>query len=278
MRVRPSELRGGGLRQGVRGLGAVNTAGLVSTGVGIGVTAGVTAASSAGIIAVGSAAGPIGAAAAAVVALIMSLWSAHAARAKGAQTENAAMNSAVVAFDGSLKAIFAAANAGTISASDAASYCQQNMQAYWTGMAPYMTGPGRADGSHGGTGCTSVIVCNQQTSPGLACNKSCTAGCCVGCDVLTPTINQAIAIFEAGGGTLNVCPVYGSGYGGQSRASYSLTYTAPTVAQTAASATQAASTAVSSTEAALGVPSTVAGIPTWLLAVGGLVGLFLVVR
>jgi hypothetical protein len=259
------------LRRSLHGLGApVNIAGLISTATGVGVTAGLTAASNAGIISIGSAAGPIGAAAAAVVALIAGLWSAHNARAKGAKNENAAMNSAVIAFDGSLKAIFQAANAGQITAQQAIQYCQQVLQMYWQGMAPYMTGPGASDGSHGGTGCQNVVVCNQQSPPGLQCSKSCTAGCCVGCDVLTPTILQAIQIFQKGGGTLTVCKVYGSKYGGQTRESYSLTYTAP-----AASAVAGAS--ASGVTSALGLPSTVLGLPTWMLLLGG-VGLVVAVR
>jgi hypothetical protein len=170
--------------------------------------------------------GPIGAGIGAVAGAIASIWAAHAARAAGAKSENQALNSACIAFDASLKNIFGAANARQINATEAITLLQGTLAYYWQGMAKYMVGPGRNDGSAGGTKCTSVVVCNQQSPPGLTCNSSCTAGCCVGCDVFTPTINQAINIFQqVSGGTLTVCPVYGNTkYGANSRASYTLTY------------------------------------------------------
>lgn len=213
--------------------------------------------------AAGSWAGPIGAGVGILVGLIAGLWAAHDARVKGAKTENAVMNSAVQAFDASLQAIFAAANSGQVTGAQAASECQSVLATYWSEMRPYQSGPGAADASNGGSGCASVTVCNQQTAPGLPCNKSCTAGCCVGCDVLTPTINQAIAIFQAGGGTLSVCPVYGSSYGGSDRASYTLTYAPP-----APTATSTVTNAISSV-----LSPTVAGSSSSSLLTLGLLGL-----
>lgn len=221
------------------------------------------------IAAISSAAGPIGAGVGILVGLIAGLWAAHEARIKGAKTENAVMNSAVQTFDASLQAIFSAANSGQVTAAQASSACQTTLQNYWSAMRPYQSGPGAADASNGGSGCARVTVCNQQTAPGLPCNKSCTAGCCVGCDVLTPTINQAIAIFQAGSGTLTVCPVYGSGYGGADRASYTLSYTPP-----APTATSTVTNAISSALS----PSTPGGSSS-LLLLGALgLGLFLVMR
>jgi hypothetical protein len=171
--------------------------------------------------------GPIGAGIGAVAGAIAGIWASHAARAAGAKSENQALNSALIAFDASLQNIFGAANARQITAVEAITLLQGTLAYYWQGMAKYMVGPGRADGSAGGTKCTSVVVCNQQSAPGLSCNSSCTAGCCVGCDVFTPTINQAINIFQQNGGTLTVCPVYGNTkYGANSRPSYTLTYSA----------------------------------------------------
>ena len=170
--------------------------------------------------AAGAWAGPIGAGVGAVIGIIAGLWAAHDARVAGAKTENAAVASAVVAFDGSLKAIFQAANSGQLAPSDAVSALQQTLGYYWSSMAPYQSGPGRADASHGGAACGSV-----------KCNKSCTAGCCVGCLDLTPAITAAIGVFQAGGGTITVPQVYGDKYGLKTRSSYTLTYTPPSVAQ-----------------------------------------------
>ena len=99
--------------------------------------------------------------------------------------------------------------------------------------------------------------------------KSCTAGCALGCLGITPTINQAIRIFEQGGGTLLVCPVYGnSKYGSVPRGSYTLTFVPPKpLASTVAAA---ASSAAAKVEA--DVKASVGGLPVWmwLAAAGGL--------
>ncbi len=199
----------------------------------------------------GSIAGPIGTAVGVVIGLIAGFWSAHDARAAGAKDENTVVNSAVIAFNQSLKAVFAAANssdpAQNITAAQAISACQQILQSYWAAMQGQMSGPGRSDASNGGQSCGTLEtppVCGEMASGGHLCNKSCTAGCCVGCNDLTNTIAMAIAVFQAGGGTVNVCQVYGDKYGLVDAASYSLTYTPPTVSGSAAGA-------VSSIESAL---------------------------
>lgn len=182
-------------------------------------------------------AGPIGAAVGLVIGLIAGFWSAHEARAKGATTENAAVNSAVTAFDQSIKAIFAAANstnpAQQITASEAEQLCTQVLASFWQGMAPYQVGPGRADQSHGGTACG-----------GVSCNKACTAGCCVGCLDIAPSVQSAIAVFQAGGGSATMLEVYGSSYGAVTRPAYSLTYTAPAPASAPAAAVDSVASAL----------------------------------
>ena len=212
--------------------------------------------------------GPIGAGIGAIAGAIAGIWASHAARAKGATTENAAMNSAVQAFDQSLQTIFSAANSGQITASQAAGLCSQVMQSYWSGMAPYQVGPGRADASNGGANCGTGLnpggPCIGMPG-GPPCNSKCTAGCCVGCQDLYPTILQAIAVFNSTtGGTVTACAVSGSGYGGSARASYSLTYTPPSAATAGG-----LETAVES--------DTVGGIPLWVLLAGG-IGAFLAFR
>lgn len=240
-------------------------------------TPSIIAATGATGLAAGALTAGIGAGVAVLVAVLSNLWSAHEARAKGAKTENAAVNSAVQAFDGSLKAIFAAANAGSITAAQAAQYCQQTFQSFWTYQAPYMTGPGRADTSKGGTACGSGTLnpagpC-AGTIGGHKCDASCTASCCVGCQDLYPTILQALQVFASPtGGTIAACTVYGSGYGAFQRGSYSLTYTPPAAGSVAGVADSLSSLFSG------GSGSSVAGIPTWLLLAGGGLGIYLATR
>jgi hypothetical protein len=230
------------------------------------------------IAALGSFAGPIGAGIGAVVGILATLWAGHKARAAGAKSENEATNSAVVAFDSSLKAIFDAANKGQITASDGMRLCQQTLQNYWQGMAPYMSGPGRKDSSHGGTNCGTWMwpgikadwaLCGMQGTPGVNSKgipgKDCTAGCALGCLGLTPTIQHAILIFQQGGGSMSVCPVYGnSKYGSVPRSPYTLTYKAPppVAAQVAAAASTAEATVVADAKVSVG------GFPVWMWLAG----------
>lgn len=265
--------------RGLGRLGASPTGQLISSGAGIATTiASPSIVSAAGLTAGTAAAGAltagIGAGVAIVVGLIASAWSAHKARAAGAKSENAAMNSAVQAFDTSIKAIFAAANSGQVTGAQAGQLIQQLYQSYWAGMAPYMTGAGRADASHGGMSCGTITpTCNGS---GIKCDKSCTAGCCVGCSNIMPTIQQALAVFASPtGGTVNVCQVYGSKYGGTARGSYSLTYTPPAATAAAGLASSASALTASLGSSALG--STVAGIPLWLILAAG-VGVYVVAR
>ncbi len=254
--LRPDELMAG-----LNGLGASGPQ-LFATAGGVAVSA---ATSAGAFAAAGAAAGPIGAGIGALIGLIAGLWAGHNARAAGAKNENMALNSAVQAFDASLQAVFQAANSGSVTGAQAAQACQQILQSYWTGMQPYMTGPGRADASKGGSICTkSAMTLNLTTdncarfNGSLPCNKGCTAGCCVGCNDLAPAIMAAISVFSSPtGGSVNVCTVQGSGYGAQTRAGYTLTYTPPSAASVAGVANSVTS-------------SSVAGIPLWLLLAGSI--------
>jgi hypothetical protein len=221
----PPELTATGVLGNTSGLHLYNLIGPAVVAPSGGTAASAIASAQAGASQGMKVAGPIGAGIGAVAGAIAGIWASHAARAQGAKSENQALNSAVIAFDASLKNVFGAVNAKQITAAEAIPLLQGILGYYWQGMAKYMVGPGRNDGSAGGTKCTSVVVCNQQSAPGLACNSGCTAGCCVGCDVFTPTINQAINIMQQMGGTLTVCPVYGNTkYGAVSRPAYTLTY------------------------------------------------------
>jgi len=220
-RVRP--------RARMRGLGTI------TAGQGIAMTAPIAGAVTSGLVAgtsIGAFAGPIGAGVGAIVGLIGSLFAAHQARAAGAKTENDAVNAFLPAFDQGLQTIFQYANSGQLTGADAASACQTLLAQFFQNMAPYMRGSGRADSSNGGTNCGNGTLNSggpcTGTPGGHKCDSSCTAGCCVGCQDLYPTILQAIQVFNnPKGGSITACNVAGSSYGATARAAYTLTYTPP---------------------------------------------------
>ena len=273
-------LANGSLRHGLGRLGAGPSGPqLLATGGAVGTS---VAASAGAFSSLGVWAGPVGAGIGAVVGVIAGLWAAHAARAKGAKTENQAVNSALQAFDASLQYLFQQANSGQVTGTQAAGIAQQILGNYWAGMAPYMSGPGRADTSGGGANCGSSTLnpagpC-MGTPGGHKCDKSCTAGCCVGCQDLYPTILQAIQVFNSPtGGTVQACGVAGSSYGVSARSGYSLTYTppAPTSAAGIANAlTNPAAAAATTAAISSDLSTPVAGIPLWVLLAGGVAAYF----
>lgn len=269
-----------------RGLGsAVNTAGLVSTGSAVATSAVITSLANSGVVdaALGTWAGPIGAGVGALVGIVAGLFAASAARAKGAKTENAAINEYLPSWDAAMSQIFAAANAGTSTPAQCIAAIQQIMAAWWQAAAQFHGLPGVADNSGGGANCGSYTSgTTPPCSPGHPCSKSCTAFCCVGCNDLWTSSLDAIRVFNSPtGGTVNVCTVYGSGYGATQRSGYSLTYTPP-AAGTVAGATSTVGAALSSvTSGLVGTDSTgattILGLP-WYLVVGGGVAAYLAFR
>lgn len=219
----------GGRARG-HGLGAVTAPQILGASAPIaGVAAGAAVSSLAAGTTLGSFAGPIGAAVGAVIGIIAGLFAAHDARAAGAKNENSAVAALIPAFDQGLQAIFQQANGGTISAAEAIQACQSLIQTWWTQISPYQSGPGRADASGHGANCGTPVPGSPCTGMvgGHFCDKSCTAGCCVGCQDLQDTIDQAIAVFQNGGGTVTACTVAGDKYGLTARPSYTLTYAPP---------------------------------------------------
>ena len=186
--------------------------------------------------------GPIGAGIGAIAGAIAGIWASHAARAKGAKTENKAINSAVQAFDEGIKAIFAAANssdpAANISGAQAGQLVEELYTQFWQQMIPFTSGPGAKDSSGGGARCGSSQLnpagpC-AGTPDGHKCDSNCTATCCVGCQDLYPTMLQAVAVLNnPSGGSVQVCGVVGSKYGATARAGYTLNYTPPTLPSSA---------------------------------------------
>lgn len=175
----------------------------------------------------------------ALAAIANAFLTGHIAREKAAVSENQAVNSLIPAFDTDLKSVFAAMNAGELTPAEGVEAVTVIWNNYWAGIKPVQQGSnktitplstletGNVAGVNGGS---FGIMCNSQAPPGgIPCDKTCTAGCCVGNDVLTPSIQQAIACFNSPtGGTINVCKVYGnSTYGTTTRNAYQLTYTPP---------------------------------------------------
>jgi hypothetical protein len=182
--------------------------------------------------------GPIGAGIGAIAGAIAGLWASHAARAKGAKTENQNVESALTAWDASMQQIFQAANSSdpavNITGAQAAGLVQQVYQTWWQAVCPFTKGPGAADTSGCGTNCGQGLnpagACAGEPY-GHKCDKSCTASCCVGCQDLYPSMLEAVNVLSSStGGTVQVCGVTASSYGVASRGSYTLTYTPPTIA------------------------------------------------
>lgn len=268
------------------GLGAVNAPGLLTASAPIvsAVAAPAISTAATGVATgAGSIAGPVGAGIALLIGVIAGLWSAHNARVAGAKAENQAINSAVQTWDAGMRAIFAAANSSdftqNVSGPQAANQVEQLFSTFWQMMSPYMHAPGTADASGGGSNCGNGQImpgdpCSG-TPGGHPCGKSCTATCCVGCADLYPSMLQAVQVLNSPtGGSVKVCTVYGSSYGAQQRAGYTLTFTPPTLSASALIPTGLTSTLSSLFGGGSGSPGTTgtsnSGSLLPLLAIGAL--------
>jgi hypothetical protein len=199
-------------------------------------------------------------------AIIGSLFAAHAKRVAGAKQENQVLSSLIPTVMDAISAVFDHANAGQISATDAVSGLEQIQQSYWQAVQQVEGGPGQA----GGPGkCASL---SDTTNPVTKCDRSCTASCCIGCDVINKWIYRATRWFQAGhdivgqshgsggagGSTGGWDGIVGNKYGLQSYNPPNWTYTPPPPGSVAA--------AVSSGAGVLS--SSVLGIPLWMIAAG----------
>lgn len=169
---------------------------------------------------------PITAVAGPLLSWIGGLFGQHTARVKGATDENHAVDEMVAGFDYAMKTIFDQANSGQLSASDAMNACEAVMQQWWQLAAPFESEPGTAR-----TGCVdkfSGTGPGEYGSDGTVCNKQCTALCCVGCNPIGASIQNAIYVFQTGGGKARMQKVFGTPkYGSHDRETYYLTYTPP---------------------------------------------------
>jgi hypothetical protein len=206
------------------------TASIVSTAGATGLGFATMAASSAGVTALGAATLGVGA----VIGIGLTLWMGHVQRAKNARDENAVLNQLVPAFSQSLLTEFDALNKKQVSPTTVLQDLEQIRQTYWGAIAPYQTKTGQhthpcaplqqSDALNTGEyapGCYPWISATKQTTP---CDKSCTAGCCVGCDYVEPTICAAKAIIMNGGGTIKTHAVGGSKYGYAGQPSFTLSW------------------------------------------------------
>ena len=238
----------------------------ISSAAGSGASYGATAALTAAGVGSGAVIGTVVPVVGTIVgALIGGLLSGHFARKKGAQTENAQLNQVMPAVISDISSIFDAANKGQISAGDAINALQAVQSNFWQAMAPYETGPGQAGGP---SKCTPWT----DTSPGTQtdgsknptpCTKSCTASCCVGCNIVGQWVYRATRIFQNNGQDPTTLkkwlPLVGNKYGLSNFTPPNWTYTPP------AGGVSSASSAIASVTSA-----TVMGIPLWLLGMAGL--------
>jgi hypothetical protein len=187
----------------------------------------------------------VGAGVAAVSGLLTQLTQ-HSERLSDAKAENTAIPAAVEAFDADMAAINQAFNSGKATPAQvmaAMVAMQANIYNYLHGLVGK---PGTAWSVPSGL---SVSVPNGSQpigGPGITCNKSCTASCCLFWDDLSPPIVvvwQAMQGITPGidyqrtsnGFVLTVPEVYppdDSAYGTYSRPLYTLTWEAPTTTPT----------------------------------------------
>lgn len=159
---------------------------------------------------------------------VLGLFTQHSARYRGAKNENDGVGVAVGVFDQDMQGIFSALNSGSITEQQALTYLEATRQAFWQYMSQFQGQPGvfsrpatitKAGGPVGHGACDA----------GPACDKTCTAGCCVGYNDVEGSIANAKWAISAGGGTFSVCEVFPSPgiYAFPGRKGYTLTYTKP---------------------------------------------------
>jgi hypothetical protein len=164
------------------------------------------------------------------ITLGLGLLAAHDKRMKQAKDENQALGIAVESFQSDIKQVFDMANRGGITASDAQNALAAMHDSFWSYMKQFQMAstpcpPGIDDVQNG------CWYTYRQTKNGN-CGKTCTAGCCVGCNVIVPVIQRAITVFRNGGGSVHVCEIPGNKYGFVDQPGYDLTYTSPPIADT----------------------------------------------
>lgn len=203
---------------------AQTTQAVVGTTAAAGLGFAAMAASSAGITALGAATLGIGA----IVGIGLTLWMGHVVRAKNARDENAAVNILGPGFTDAFQKEFAALNAGQVSPTTALNDLEQIRQTYWSAIAQYQTKTGQH--THPcvalPAGCDKGLNSAGQVIQITKCDKSCTVGCCIGCNVIEIAVCKGKQAIMNGGGTFTVGAAAGSKYGYVGSPKYTISYRA----------------------------------------------------
>lgn len=154
-----------------------------------------------------------------VGSLFGGLGKGHAERLKGATDENSALNVLIPALAQSMSNIFDAANRGTITPSQAVAAVNASVADFSSQLAPFQGGKGQH-----ATACAPMSGTPNNWKWNTPCDKNCTAGCCIYCNVIRNWQANAIYVFQQGGGAANFGQIYGNKYGLQSAPMFTLTY------------------------------------------------------
>ena len=138
----------------------------------------------------------------------------HSTRLKDATNENSAASSAIPAFTQDVQEAVSAFNAGTINATEAISFLQQQQQAIYAYLKKQV-GPAGTAWTEGGT----------------TCNKTCTVGCCLYYTFVNVVAGRFYAILQATSypATLKLPQTFSSKYGYPGSPALTLTLNPPTI-------------------------------------------------
>lgn len=182
------------------------------------------------------------------------LFGASAKRAAEAKSENAAVNQLVPSAIQGIQSIVAAVNTGQMDVPTASAQLDSIVSTFQQTIQQFANTPGSAMRP-----CAVDSACGIG---GVQCNTGCTIGCCVLCTWLSPTVCKVKNLLASPtGGTIQIPSMVGSHYGFTGISGFSLTYTPPAAAGTAAGALSSITSG-----AMLGLPTWV-----WLVGAGGLV-------
>jgi hypothetical protein len=273
--MRQATYPGLGLRHRVPVRLGANLAPLAASAPTVAAGVGTQAAVSAGIIGAGSAlsvAIPVAGAALAVV--VGALLAAHAKRVADAKSENQNLTDLIPTVINAISQVFQQANSGAATPAQAIAAMQQIQQGYWQSVAAFENAPGQAGGPSKCANLSFAQWSKMTTNP-TACDKSCTASCCIGCNVINQWVTRAVQMFQTGKSNDGWAwgSVIGNKYGlsNFSPPNWSYTPVAGVTTQSAAatSAQQAVSGAVQTV-----TTGNILGIPLWLILVVGGVGIW----
>lgn len=200
---------------------------------------------------------------------------AHTARLNDATNENQAVDQVIPAYDADLAAIQAAYESGTDP-----SQCIAALNAVDTNIFNYMYALHGKPGTAWGGPTTGALGSGINPAYDQACNKTCTAACCVYLNDLRPgifghasaagvkVVKGCIECILSGGGTAQIPEVYppsDKSYGNYARAGYSITFTKPPASQSTAAQVLSVSGVNARARVVAQAPPTINGTPTQAL-------------